>query len=162
MTDRRSGVAAICTGDIASVVHAGSNEWAVCSGCNGGPAHVAIRADRRPDDKVLAREREVHPRTVRRDLEFMRDQLRAPITFDPVRRADRDYLAGDVILDLGPAVGDALKEQLGIEDDDSPQLPSSPLKPDFRRSSPASARSVAALWPGVAMPWWPDTTDARA
>ncbi len=77
------------------------------------------------------RELEVDPRTVRRDLEFMRDQLRAPITFDPVRRADRDYLAGDVILDLGPAVGDALKEQLGIEDDDSPQLPSNPPTPDF-------------------------------
>ncbi len=92
----------------------------------------------------------------------MRDQLRAPITFDPVRRADRDYLAGDVILDLDPAVGDAQKKQLGMEDEDSAQLPSSPPEPSFRRSSPACARSVAALWPGAAMPWWPDTTNARA
>ncbi len=34
-TDRRGGVAAICTSEIASVVHAGSNEWALCIGCNG-------------------------------------------------------------------------------------------------------------------------------
>ncbi len=47
---------------------------------------LAIRADRRPDDKVLASELEVDRRTVRRDLEFMRDQLRAPIVFDAVRR----------------------------------------------------------------------------
>ncbi len=47
---------------------------------------LAIRADRRPDDKVLARELEVDPRTIRRDLEYMRDTLREPMVFDAVRR----------------------------------------------------------------------------
>ena len=40
------------------------------------------------------------------------DELRDRILWD-----DRDYLAGDVFLDLDSEVGDALKEQLGIEDD---------------------------------------------
>ena len=30
---------------------------------------------------------------------------------------DRDYLAGDVFLDLDPEMGDALKDQLGIDED---------------------------------------------
>jgi hypothetical protein len=40
------------------------------------------------------------------------DELRDRILWD-----DRDYLAGDAFLDLDPAVGDALKEQLGIAED---------------------------------------------
>jgi hypothetical protein len=40
------------------------------------------------------------------------DELRDRIFWD-----DRDYLAGDTFLDLDPAVSNALKEQLGIEDD---------------------------------------------
>jgi hypothetical protein len=40
------------------------------------------------------------------------DELR-----DRILWVDRDYLAGDAFLDLDPAVGDALKEQLGMEDD---------------------------------------------
>ncbi len=50
---------------------------------------LAIRADRRPDDKVLARKLEVDPRTIRHDLEYMRNTFRAPIAFDRVRRAYR-------------------------------------------------------------------------
>ena len=40
------------------------------------------------------------------------DELR-----DRIRWDDRDYLAGDAFLELDPAVGDALKEQLGIAED---------------------------------------------
>ena len=76
-----------------------------------------------------------------------------PIAFDPVRRGTRDYLSGEFILDLDPGVGDAWKEQFGIEDEDSPQLPSSPPEPGIRRSSPACAGSTAALWRGAAMAW---------
>ncbi len=50
---------------------------------------LALRAHRWPDDKVLAQEFEVDPRTIRRDLESMRDQLRAPIAFDRDRRGYR-------------------------------------------------------------------------
>ncbi len=105
------------------------------------------------DDRVLTRDLEANPRTVRRDVEYIRRTLRAPIAFDPVRRGARDYLSGDFILDLDPGVGDAWKERLGIEDDDSPQLPSSPPEPGIRRSSPACAGSTAALWRGAAMAW---------
>ena len=45
-----------------------------------------LRARNWPTDKSLATDLEVDPRTVRRDLEYMRDQLNAPIAFDRVRR----------------------------------------------------------------------------
>ena len=63
------------------------------------------------DDRVLTRDLEANPRTVRRDVEYIRRTLRAPIAFDPVRRGARDYLSGDFILDLDPGVGDAWKER---------------------------------------------------
>jgi predicted DNA-binding transcriptional regulator YafY len=37
-----------------------------------------------PNRSTLGRELEVSPRTTRRDMDFMRDQLHAPIEFDPV------------------------------------------------------------------------------
>jgi hypothetical protein len=40
------------------------------------------------------------------------DELR-----DRILWGDRDYLAGEAFLDLDPAVGDALKERLGIAED---------------------------------------------
>jgi predicted DNA-binding transcriptional regulator YafY len=42
----------------------------------------ALRARKWPTDKTLAKDLEVDPRTIRRDLEFMRDQHHAPIAFD--------------------------------------------------------------------------------
>jgi predicted DNA-binding transcriptional regulator YafY len=42
----------------------------------------SLRAKKWPTDRSLASELEVNPRTIRRDLEYMRDQLRAPIKFD--------------------------------------------------------------------------------
>jgi predicted DNA-binding transcriptional regulator YafY len=36
-----------------------------------------------PNASTLARELEVAPRTIHRDIEFLRDQRRAPIAFDP-------------------------------------------------------------------------------
>ena len=46
----------------------------------------ALRARRWPTDKSLAKELEVDPRTIRRDLEFMRDEQHAPIKYDRTRR----------------------------------------------------------------------------
>jgi predicted DNA-binding transcriptional regulator YafY len=43
---------------------------------------LALRAKRWPMDRSLASDLEVTDRTIRRDLEHMRDQLRAPIKFD--------------------------------------------------------------------------------
>jgi predicted DNA-binding transcriptional regulator YafY len=45
----------------------------------------ALRANRWPTSERLAQELEVTVRTVRRDIAYLRYQLRAPIEFDPVR-----------------------------------------------------------------------------
>jgi hypothetical protein len=45
----------------------------------------AVRAGQYPNATTLARQLEVSPRTVQRDLTFLRDQLRAPLEFDPQR-----------------------------------------------------------------------------
>ena len=41
-----------------------------------------LRARKWPTDKTLAKDLEVDPRTIRRDLEFMQDEHHAPIAFD--------------------------------------------------------------------------------
>jgi hypothetical protein len=46
----------------------------------------ALRAGRWPTDKSLAHELEADPRTIRRDLQYMRDELQAPIKFSRARR----------------------------------------------------------------------------
>lgn len=45
----------------------------------------AVRSGSWPNATTLARELEVVPKTVRRDLTYLRDQLKAPLAFDPVR-----------------------------------------------------------------------------
>ncbi len=49
-------------------------------------AHIdqAIRAGNRPNASELAQQLEVAPRTVHRDIQFLRDRLKAPLVFDPV------------------------------------------------------------------------------
>jgi hypothetical protein len=59
------------------------------------------------------------------------DELRDRILWD-----DRDYLAGDAFLDLDPAVGDALKEQLGIAED---YFSAAPIEP-----TPAGIEEIRA------------------
>ena len=46
----------------------------------------ALRAQKWPTDKTLATDLEFDPRTIRRDLEFMRDDHHALIEFDRLRR----------------------------------------------------------------------------
>ena len=46
----------------------------------------ALRGQKWPTERSLAGELEVNSRTVRRDLKYMRDQLRAPIKFNRGRR----------------------------------------------------------------------------
>ncbi|HWE35747.1 MAG TPA: transcriptional regulator [Isosphaeraceae bacterium] len=62
----------------------------------------ALRAGRYPNARSLADEIEVSPRTVQRDVEFLRDRMGAPIAFDPRRNgyyyADPTYLLGAATL----------------------------------------------------------------
>src|SRR5262245_8629434 len=55
----------------------------------------AIRAGHWPNASTLARTLEVSPRTIQRDLTFLRDRLAAPIAFDPVHNGyaytDKEY-----------------------------------------------------------------------
>jgi predicted DNA-binding transcriptional regulator YafY len=46
---------------------------------------LAIRSCGWPNAGTLSLELEVNPRTVRRDITYLRDQLHAPVEFDPVR-----------------------------------------------------------------------------
>ena len=48
----------------------------------------ALRAQKWPTDKTLAMDLDVDPHTIRRDLEYMRDQLHVAIGFD---RTERGY-----------------------------------------------------------------------
>ncbi len=48
--------------------------------------HEAIQSGNRPSSQALGRELEVSSRTVRRDIEFMRDVLGAPLAYDPSRK----------------------------------------------------------------------------
>jgi predicted DNA-binding transcriptional regulator YafY len=50
----------------------------------------ALRARKWPTDKTPAKDLEVDPRPIRRDLEFMRDEHHAPIAFDRVRGGYRN------------------------------------------------------------------------
>lgn len=44
-----------------------------------------LRAETWPNARTLGKRLEVHPRTIRRDIEYLRYQLKAPIEFDPRR-----------------------------------------------------------------------------
>jgi predicted DNA-binding transcriptional regulator YafY len=46
----------------------------------------SVRAGTWPNARKLSRQLEVCPRTIRRDITYLRDQLRAPIEFNPVHR----------------------------------------------------------------------------
>jgi hypothetical protein len=86
------------------------------------------------------------------------DELRDKILWD-----DRDYLAGGIFLDLDPAVGDALKEQLGIEDDYYSAAPVDPT-PAGLEEIRASLRRICRrprAWGGDAVVG-PDTTISGA
>src|SRR5260370_24421420 len=47
--------------------------------------HQALQAEKYPTALVLAKELEVSPKSVHRDLEFMRDRLELPIEWEPKR-----------------------------------------------------------------------------
>ena len=74
------------------------------------------------------------------------DELRDRILWD-----DRDYHAGDTFLDLDPAVGNALKEQLGIEDDYYSAAPVDPTPAGLEEIRASLAGFAVAPGPGATM-----------
>src|ERR1700679_3613235 len=92
----------------------------------------ALRAGRWPTDKSTAAELEADPRTVRRDLEFMRYQLLAPIKSS---RAQRGYYYTDKTYHLpfrqvreGELISLFLAERV------MQQFRGTPFEPDPRRA----------------------------
>jgi predicted DNA-binding transcriptional regulator YafY len=92
----------------------------------------ALRANRWPNAQTLARELEVNARTVRRDLAYLRDQLRAPIAFDPVRNGyyyeEPSFRLPYLQLTEGELVALYLAERL------MRQLEGTPFETDLRRA----------------------------
>jgi hypothetical protein len=99
--------------------------------------HIEVEIELQEETMASGRPRRVRSRTLRKMVLAAADQVgidRGPLRarsgndaleewselIDDLRERilwdDCDYLAGDAFLDLDPAVGDALKEQLGIED----------------------------------------------
>jgi predicted DNA-binding transcriptional regulator YafY len=92
----------------------------------------ALRAGRWPTDKSLAAELEADPRTIRRDLEFMRDQLQAPIKFSRAQRGyyytDDTYRLPFLQLSEGELISLFLAERM------MQQFRGTPFEPDLRRA----------------------------
>jgi predicted DNA-binding transcriptional regulator YafY len=103
----------------------------------------ALRAGRFPNATTLAGELEVSPRTVQRDIEFLRDRWGAPIAFDPARNgysyADPTYRLAAVTLTEGELVGLFLAERV-LRHASTPAGPTPP-------SSPAPSARSSRGWP---------------
>jgi hypothetical protein len=74
------------------------------------------------------------------------DELRDRVLWD-----DRDYLAGDAFLDLDPAVGDVVKEQLGMAEDYYSAAPIEPTTAGVEEIRASLRRICPDLGPGEAM-----------
>jgi predicted DNA-binding transcriptional regulator YafY len=102
----------------------------------------AVRAGDWPNARTLARRLEVHPRTIQRDLEFLRDRLGAPLEFDPVRNGYRytqpDYRLPFVRLPEGELVALFLAGRV------LSQYSGTPFEADLRRAY----ERLTALLPG--------------
>ena len=74
----------------------------------------AIRRGDCPSSQAIAREIEVSDRTVRRNIEFMRDALGAPIAYDPSRKGyhytDRNWSLPSIRISEGDLLGLALAQ----------------------------------------------------
>jgi predicted DNA-binding transcriptional regulator YafY len=92
----------------------------------------AVRAGRWPTAESLANELNVDLRTIRRDIEFMRDERNAPIEYDRVRRgyfyAEPTYQLPLVQMTEGELLGLYLSERM------LRQLQGMPFEPDLRQA----------------------------
>jgi predicted DNA-binding transcriptional regulator YafY len=91
----------------------------------------AIRAGDYPSIEKLARRAEVNPRTIERDIEYLRDMYAAPIEYDRQRRgycySEPNFFIKSVVLTEGELFSVALFDRL-LE-----QYDNTPLADDLRR-----------------------------
>jgi predicted DNA-binding transcriptional regulator YafY len=91
-----------------------------------------LRARNWPTDKTLALALEVDARTIRRDLEYMRDQLHAPIGFD---RAKRGYFYTEPTFRLTfPQLNQGELVALFLAERMMHQFRGTPFEPDLRQA----------------------------
>jgi predicted DNA-binding transcriptional regulator YafY len=87
----------------------------------------ALRARKWSIDKTPARDLEVDPRTIRRDIEFMRDEHHAPIAFDRARRGyhytEQTYRLPLLKMSRGTLLALYLSERLMRQFRGTPDLP---------------------------------------
>jgi predicted DNA-binding transcriptional regulator YafY len=92
----------------------------------------ALRAQRWPTARSLTEELNVDPRTIRRDIEFMRDERNAPIEYDRVRGgyfyAEPTYQLPLVPMTEGELLGLYLSERM------LRQFHATPFEPDLRQA----------------------------
>ena len=90
----------------------------------------ALRARKWPTDKTLAKDLQVDPRTIRHDLEFMRDERQAPIAFDRARRGyhytEPTYRLPPLQMSQGELLALYLSERLMKQFRDTPFEPDRP------------------------------------
>src|SRR5712692_1654668 len=83
-----------------------------------------LRARRYPNARTAAAELEVHPRTIHRDLEFLRDSWGAPLEFKPKHNGycyrDPDYALPLLRLSEGELVALFLAERVMQQYRDTP------------------------------------------
>ena len=121
----------------------------------------AVRAREWPDGPTPARRLEVDLRTMRRDITFLREQLGAPIKYDPARKGYHDTELSDRLPCLHLAGGDLVP--LDLAERLMRPLEGTPFESDLRRAidklgtmpptgSPSASTRRPTCWPSCRRP----------
>lgn len=112
--------------------------------------HHAVKEGRRPNASTLARELSVSTKTVQRDLDYLRDELAAPLEYDRQDNGYR-YSRNDYVLPFLPVDGKDLFS-IGVAAQVLALLGAAPLARDLKA---CYARLARLMPPAVRLP--PDT-----
>ena len=109
--------------------------------------HHAIKDGRRPNASTLARDLAVSTKTVQRDLDYLRDELQAPLEYDRQENGYR-YSRGDYVLPFLPVDGKDLFS-IGVAAQVLALLGAGPLARDLKACYERLARLMP---PAVRLP----------
>ncbi len=109
--------------------------------------HHAIKEGRCPNASTLAKELSVSTKTVQRDLDYMRDELNAPVEYDRQENGYR-YARGDYVLPFLPVDGQDLFS-IGVAAQVMALLGATPLARDLKA---CYARLAELMPPAVRLP----------